>query len=998
MEIERRQNLEPFPLGRNAPRSRGPRREGLRGHRPAVISAGALLTLLLAAPDTARAQADTDGDGAPDTTDQFPCDADRASVSWYPGESSSALLSYEDQWPAHTDLDFNDVVVRVNYRLERHQDGRVKSVLAVFDPVALGGDLSNGLGLQLPALKNRDGSVPNVSARRRVGASQAWETLTPESDANVTLVLSANLRELYGDLTGRINSSDALTADGARLELDVTFEVPVAFSAALPFDQQDDAPFDVFIFRSGTGGIGQRHEIHFAKYAGTASMNASLFNTQQDVSDAAGSRRFIHQSGVPAALNLQTTTVYPSEGTMISEVFPKISDFGMSRGALFSNFYDATVPANAVSQDPARRRSVPAPALPSRAPRCGTLSLGSGTLTVAPANGGPGACTALPVSNGGATAVTGLALTFTGADAANFEACSAGLASPCAGSVPAGGTCDLGVRLLGGSNASYAATARVAGSTTGTHVLSVIATRALSGAGSGFCDGQTATYTAAQLHTVTVPSGCTGLEYEVWGAPGGSGADTAVWTYASPGGKGARMVGSISGLAGGATLRVLVGAAGNDHQANNTNGVRWGGGGGGGMSAIFDAGFNAYVIAAGGGGGSTQNNDGYPGVDANPASCAPDGSLGRGGAGWPSSQTSASAGTFDTASLVFSGGGRGVCSAGFGGGNGGFGGGGGGGCSGFTADVSGGGGAGARSGSTGRQAACSYSGGPGVTHVLGAAVVTGTPGVQLRFTPAPAPTACTGASVTFQVGHNALSRPWGLETSSPVNVPAGCTSLSFTVRGAGGSAARAQAYGLATGGRPASFTGSISGLTPGAALNVIVGGRPAWNTTTYVGGGGGLSGIFDASFSPYVVAGGGGGGGMIGDFGSGGRWSGCDANFGVSPNGCGGASGWSGGFGFGGGWEGGEWNGRFATGTLDFRGGGTTASNTVDPGGYGGGGAGRRIGDFPYGGGGGGWSGGTANFSGGGGGSFTTHAGVSIATQSHGQNTDEGTVTITWGP
>jgi LruC domain-containing protein len=339
---------------------------------PSARSAVAL-ALSLAAPALGHAQAlDADGDGAPDSTDQFPCDADRASVSWYPGETSSALLSYEDQWPGPTDLDFNDVVVRVNYRLELHRDGRVKSLLAVFDPVALGGEFSNGLGLKLPALKLRAGGVNNVTARRRVGEVGSWTALTPESDEHVTLVLSDNLRELYGNVPGRINVSDALTGTGSRLELEVTFEVPVSFSAGLPLDVADDAPFDVFIFRSGTSGPGQRHEIHFPKYAGTSSMMSSLFNTQQDGSEPSLGRRFVHQSGTPAALNLQTTTAYPTEGTGIAQVFPRIADFAASKGTLHRSFYDATVPANAVSSDPVRRRTVAPRTLPTRTVVCGS--------------------------------------------------------------------------------------------------------------------------------------------------------------------------------------------------------------------------------------------------------------------------------------------------------------------------------------------------------------------------------------------------------------------------------------------------------------------------------------------------------------------------------------------------------------------------------------------------------------------------------------------------
>ncbi len=296
-------------------------------------------------------------------------------MSWYPGASSSALLSYEDQWPSAADLDYNDVVVRAHYRIERHATGGVKTLYAVFDPVALGGDHSNGLGLQLPASRSRlvNGvEVGNVTARRRVGGG-GWQTLTPESDGNVTLVLSPNLRELFGDAPGRVNSqASANIIGGTRLELEITFDEPAAFGAGVPFadpPSSDEAPFDVFIFRADTVAP-NRHEIHFPRYAGTASMRTSLFQSEQDGSDALGTvggRWFVHAFGTPAALNLQTTTFYPTEGTRIDLVFPAIVTFATSRGGSAKDFYDASKPANNVSQLATRRNSVAAAAVPSTA-------------------------------------------------------------------------------------------------------------------------------------------------------------------------------------------------------------------------------------------------------------------------------------------------------------------------------------------------------------------------------------------------------------------------------------------------------------------------------------------------------------------------------------------------------------------------------------------------------------------------------------------------------
>ncbi len=106
----------------------------------------------------------------PNASDAFPRDGLRAALTYFPGETTSALVTYEDQWPGATDLDFNDVAIRMHFRAERNAAGKVVRWVGVFDPVALGGDLSNGLGLVLPV------SRTGVTAQRRVG-NGGWTSL-----------------------------------------------------------------------------------------------------------------------------------------------------------------------------------------------------------------------------------------------------------------------------------------------------------------------------------------------------------------------------------------------------------------------------------------------------------------------------------------------------------------------------------------------------------------------------------------------------------------------------------------------------------------------------------------------------------------------------------------------------------------------------------------------------------------------------------------------------
>jgi LruC domain-containing protein len=524
-------------------------------------SRGALLALSALAAE-ARAQ-DSDGDTVADAADAFPCDPERASVSFYPSGSAASLLSFEDQWPLTTDVDYNDVVLRVHYRIERHANGNVKTLLAMFDPVALGGDLRSGLGLQLPFL--RAGNP--VTIARRVGGG-AWSPLTAETtDSRLTVVLSSDLRELYTGSTSsgvpeRINVAGA-ELSGARLEVEVTFTAAAPLTSAFPFAVDGAggaldrdaalAPFDVFIFRAGTAHP-TRHEVHFPPFSGTASMDVSLFGRPHDGSNRnADGRWFLHVSGTPAALNLQTATAYPAEGIDIAAVFPGIIDFAQSRGASFRSFYlnPATAPATA-----AQRRSFTAQALPTRAERCGSsLAAGSGTLTVPAISGAsPGACAALSVTNQSGVPLS-LSLSIVGANASNFEACVPA-SGACGGSLAHGASCSLGVRLVASASGSFAAFAVIgaSGSAAGlAHTASLSAVRRLEGTasiGSPGSSAATAGTTCAALRAAGVAT--SGL---YWIDPDGVGADTPfqAWCDMTEHGGGWTLLGALAKTQGSGT-------------------------------------------------------------------------------------------------------------------------------------------------------------------------------------------------------------------------------------------------------------------------------------------------------------------------------------------------------------------------------------------------------------------------------------------------------------
>ena len=265
---------------------------------------------------------DNDNDGVPDGVDEYPCDPAVSATAFGPAEDQPAMMQYEDQWPSAGDLDFNDVVLTYNYVLAQDAAGGTARVRATYDVLALGGIFDNGLGLHLPVPLSQVAQV-----RRSVGGGP-FTPLTPSgADAELTVVVSSDLRELFGAAPGQINSAPSLAPQASQ---QVVVEIDLLAPVTLP---AGEAPYDLFVFRAGDPGL----EIHRPEFGGTAGMNVALFNTQDDAS--LPTRHFVDAGGLPFALQLPQLAPYPQEAVAISNLFPNIVGFAASGGLTNTDFY-----------------------------------------------------------------------------------------------------------------------------------------------------------------------------------------------------------------------------------------------------------------------------------------------------------------------------------------------------------------------------------------------------------------------------------------------------------------------------------------------------------------------------------------------------------------------------------------------------------------------------------------------------------------------------------
>ncbi len=269
---------------------------------------------------------DADQDAVPDIADPAPCDSRIVAEAFAPSESGRGMVLVEDQWPGYSDLDFNDVVSTFHYHFMLGPDGRAVSLRATFDVLALGGSHVLGMGLALPVAPQQ---VASVSRSINGGAPQS---LVPRTDGSRLVVWpSANLRDLFGQVQGPINSvPGGETAPAQQVAVDVVFATPVALPLA-------SAPFDVYVFHDQRNA----HEIHRSPYGGTDAMDTALFGTGLDAS--AVGRWFIDNTGLPYVLTLAGLSPWPPEGQPIETLYPQIVPWAASGGTTNLNWQSSPV-------------------------------------------------------------------------------------------------------------------------------------------------------------------------------------------------------------------------------------------------------------------------------------------------------------------------------------------------------------------------------------------------------------------------------------------------------------------------------------------------------------------------------------------------------------------------------------------------------------------------------------------------------------------------------
>lgn len=258
---------------------------------------------------------DTDGDGVPDSMDDYPNDATKA-YNNYSSPGSGSTIAFEDQWPLRGDFDMNDLVMVYKYNVVTNAQNVVVQVIGNYTLVAGGGGFANGFGVEFP--------IPGASVKNLTGA-------TLEAGQSKAVIVLFN--NMHNELSAW-NTQNGVATSPAK-SYTVTFDV-----ANGPVFSQFGTDYNPFIFNY-TGQ--SRSEVHLAGKTPTALADPALFGTKDDDSNAGTGRYYVTKTGLPFAITMPTATfAYPIEGIDISKAYTHFGDWAQSGGVSFLDWFSNT--------------------------------------------------------------------------------------------------------------------------------------------------------------------------------------------------------------------------------------------------------------------------------------------------------------------------------------------------------------------------------------------------------------------------------------------------------------------------------------------------------------------------------------------------------------------------------------------------------------------------------------------------------------------------------
>ena len=274
---------------------------------------------------------DTDNDGVPDNTDDYPDDGSKAFDNFFFNEGSYGTLAFEDMWPGIGDYDFNDAVIDYNFNQITNADNDIIEIVSEFKLMAHGASFHNGFGFQLPFDKS---FIESVSGDLFVnGTIVSLDNKNLETNQNLPVVIV--WEDAYDVLPHQSGGIGVNTTPGITYVVPEILTVTISLTSPVSLSNAGIPPYNPFIFINGQRDV----EIHLVDMIPTDLADADLFGTSADNSDPLSGRYYKTSTNLPWAINIIEKFEYPNEKTEITSAHLNFGDWAESDGTLFTDWW-----------------------------------------------------------------------------------------------------------------------------------------------------------------------------------------------------------------------------------------------------------------------------------------------------------------------------------------------------------------------------------------------------------------------------------------------------------------------------------------------------------------------------------------------------------------------------------------------------------------------------------------------------------------------------------
>jgi LruC domain-containing protein len=257
---------------------------------------------------------DTDGDGVRDSLDYYPEDASRAMMVRIPDDGSYYTVAYEDLYPKPGDMDFNDFVVKVRYEQDLNAKGESVRLRSFYQHIAKGAGYNHTLHQKIPGLP--------VSQATLIRYGYPVDGVFPVEFTEEKEVSGSDSLHIFSSKTSISQSNTnvgGVFKGGKQATIEYIFSQPVT---GLSLGR---APYDLYLYVINTN-----KEIHFAGLG----------------YEAEGKDLYLDSNGFPWALMISGKWYWPYESGDIHAAYTSFSEWYMSFGIDFTDWYKTPVIEN----------------------------------------------------------------------------------------------------------------------------------------------------------------------------------------------------------------------------------------------------------------------------------------------------------------------------------------------------------------------------------------------------------------------------------------------------------------------------------------------------------------------------------------------------------------------------------------------------------------------------------------------------------------------------